>query len=192
MSTYANSDDARIWLDGDAFRAAAGTTLPVDPFAATLAGWEAFGGIKAGFVLTRERDVTEVDVWNNTSGAPYKRIKKSPTPTIAMRPVDNSKATALTLLRGGSIAEVGTDSGLFKWTDGDEEEFGLIIRVQDGDNWKAYYMPKCELANIPEENMGADDDVEGWDLEIGPLAPTGGGQAITKYTSYNPLAVVTP
>lgn len=189
MSDFANSDDARIWLDGDAFRAPAGTELPADIFGDTLSGWEAFGGIKAGFVLTREREVTPVDVWNNRTGSPYKRIKKSPDPSIAMRPVDNSKATALTLLRGGSIVETETDSGIFEWVEGEDEEFAIILRVQDGDNFKAYYIEKAELANIPEENMGAEDDVEGWDLEIGPLAPDEGGDAVRKFTSYNPLAV---
>ena len=36
--------------------------------------------------------------------------------------------------------------------------------------------------------MGDADDVEGFDLEIGPLAPSDGTRAIRKFTSFNPLA----
>jgi hypothetical protein len=188
VSDYANPDLARLWLDGDAFRAAAGTTLPTDIFADTLTGWDAFGGIKAGFTLTTDRDISDVDIWNNTSGSPYKRRKQPPKPTIALRPVDYSKATVLTLLRGGSVAETTTGSGIWELITGDDEEFALILRVVDGLKKKAYYMEKGELTNIPEENMGADDDVEGFDLEVGPLAPGGGRLAVRKFLTENPLA----
>jgi hypothetical protein len=188
VSNFADPSKARLWLDGDAFRAAAGTVLPTDIFADTLTGWDAFGGIKAGFQITTDRDITDVNVWNNTSGGPYKRRKQPPAPTIAMRPVDYSKATVLTLLRGGSVTEVGTGSGIFEMVEGDDEEFGLILRVIDGDEKKAYYIARAELVNIPEESMGDEEDVEGWDLEIGPLAPTGGGKAIRRFLSSNPLA----
>jgi hypothetical protein len=188
MSDFASPDLARLWLDGDAFRAPADTALPADIFAATLTSWEAFGGIKAGFTLTTDQDTTDVDVWNNKSGAPYKRIKQPPKPTIALRPVDYSKATVLTLLRGGSVAETATASGIWEMIPGDTETFAFIMRVIDGDHTKAYYVPVCELANIPEEVMGADDDVEGFDIELGPLAPSGGGLAVRKFLSENPLA----
>ena len=188
MSDFANPDLARLWLDGDAFRAAAGTELPPDIFADTLTGWDAFGGIKAGFQLTTDQDINEVDIWNNKSGAPYKRIKQPPKPTIALRPVDYSKATVLTLLRGGSVAETEVASGIWELIEGDTEEFALILRVVDGTHKKGYYIAKAELTNVPEENMGADDDVEGFDLEIGPLAPSGGGKAVRKFLTENPLA----
>jgi hypothetical protein len=185
VSTYANPDKARVWLDGDAFRAPAGTALPADIFATSLAGWSAFGGIKAGFTITSDRDVTDIDVWNNESGAPYKRIKQSPAVTIALRPVDYSVATVLTLLRGGSISAA---AGGFEMVEGEDEEFAYIMRVVDGTDRKAYFVAKAELLNIPEENMGADDDVEGWDLEIGPLAPNDGSPAVRRFLSSNPLA----
>lgn len=189
MSTFADSTKAHLWLDGDGFRAPAGTALPTDIFASSLSGWDAFGGIKAGFAITRDRDVNEVDVWNNRTGAPYKRVKLPPKPTVALRPVDYSKATALTLLRGGSIAETPAGSGIFEWIEGDDEEFAFIMRVVDGTTKKGYYIARCELTNLPEEHMGdADDDVEGWDIELGPLAPIGGGAAVRKFTTFNPLA----
>lgn len=185
MSTYANPDKARTWLDGDAFRAPAETALPADIFASSLSGWSAFGGIKAGFTVTTDRDITEIDVWNNKSGAAYKRIKQPPKPTIAMRAVDYSPATVLTLLRGGSVSAA---AGGYELINGDDEEFGLILRVVDGVHKKAYYIAKCELTSIPEENMGADDDVEGFDFEFGPLAPSGGGLAVRRFLTENPLA----
>lgn len=188
MSDFANPDKARLWLDGDAWRAPAGTVLPADIFADTLeTAWVPFGGIKAGFTLTVSQDTTDVDVWNNKSGAPYKRIKQPPSPSIALRPVDYSKATVLTLLRGGSVAETAVDSGMFELIEGDAEQFAIVLRVVDGTHQKAYYIAKSELTNVPEETMGADDDVEGFDLEIGPLAPTGGGKAVRKFLTENPI-----
>jgi hypothetical protein len=185
VSTYANPDKARVWLDGDAFRAPSGTTLPADIFATSLSGWSAFGGIKAGFAITSDRDVTDIPVWNNEAGAPYKRIKQSPAVTIALRPVDYSVATVLTLLRGGSVSAA---AGGFELVEGDDEEFAFIMRVVDGTDQKAYFVAKGELLNIPEENMGDEEDVEGWDLEIGPLAPGDGSKAVRRFLNTNPLA----
>ncbi len=185
MSTYANSDKAHIWLDGDAFRAPAGTALPADIFASSLSGWSAFGGIKAGFTVTTSQDTTDVDIWNNESGAPYKRIKKPPSVSIKFRPVDYSVATVLTLLQGGSMTSA---AGGYEMVEGDSEEFAFVMRVVDGTDKKAYFVAKGELVNVPEETMGADDDVEGWDFEIGPLDPGNGTKAIRRFLNTNPLA----
>jgi hypothetical protein len=189
MSTHADPDLARLWLDGDAWRAPAGTALPVDIFSPSLASpWVPFGGIKAGFQISVDQDISEVDVWNNTSGAPYKTRRQPPKPTISLRPVDYSKATILTLLRGGSVAETDDDSGIFELIEGTDEQFGLILQLRDGTNNKAYFIKKCELGAVPEENPGGDtDDVDGWDLEISPLAPGGGEQAVRKFLDFNPL-----
>ena len=185
MSNFANSDKARIWLDGDAFRAPAGTALPSDIFAASLSGWSAFGGIKAGFNVTTDQDVTDVQIWNNESGAPYKRIKQPPSVKIAFRPVDYSVATTLTLIRGGSVSAA---AGGYELVDGDGEQFAFVMRVVDGTAKKAYFVAKAELTNIPAEEMGADDDVEGFDFEIGPLDPGNGTKALRRFLNSNPLA----
>lgn len=184
MSQYANASKARVWLDGDAFRAPAATPLPTNIFATTLTGWSAFGGIKAGFNVTTEREVTDIPVWNNRSGSPYKRRKESPATTIAFRPVDYSPATILTLLRGGAVAAGG---GGFEMIEGEDEEFAFIMRVIDGTYQKAYYVARGELLSIPAESMGAEDDVEGWDIEIGPLAPADGSKGIRRFLNGNPL-----
>ena len=184
MSTFANPDKAHVWLDGDAFRAPAGTVLPANIFSASLAGWNAFGGVKAGFVVTTSEDVEDVDVWNNRSGVPYKRIKQPPTVSIKLRPVDYSVATVLTLIRGGSVSAA---AGGFEMIDGGAESFAMILRVVDGPTQKAYYMNKGELLSFPEESMGADDDVEGFDLEIGPLAPADGSKGLRRFLNINPL-----
>lgn len=194
MSTYANSALAHVWEDGDAFRAPKGTPLPADIFADTLASgdgqgavvWEAFGGIRAGFKVTQNQERGSYDIWNNESGAAYKRGKGTTSASVTLEPVDNSKATILTLLRGGSVTEVA-DSGVFEHIAGDGEEFALIIRVYDGDAKKAYYIERGELENIPDETMDG-DEIEGFELTVVPLAPGSGKKAVRKFTNSNPLA----
>lgn len=187
MSTYADSSKARLWIDGDGFRGTANAAVPADPFATSIAGMDAFGGIKAGFTVTPSQDVTDLEVWNNETGAAYYTSKKPPTFALKFRAVDYSKATVLTLLRGGSIAETGASSGIFEWTEGDDEEFSFLFRVVNGAKKKAYYVARATLGTIPEEVM-SDDDLEGFDFEIKPLAPSGGVKAIRRFTTENPLA----
>lgn len=187
MSNKIDSSKARLWLDGDAFRAPAGTPLPTNIWSDTLAGWDAYGGIKAGFEIETERDTTPLDVWNNTSGAAYRNKKDPAKPTIKLRPVDYSNATVLTLLTGGSISETSAGSGMWEWVEGDDPEFATILRLVDGDKMKAYFIERGELANIPTETMNS-EDLEGWDLEVAPLAPASGGKAVRRFTSWNPLS----
>lgn len=189
MSSYADSDLARVWQDGDAWRAPSETAFPDDEIFSDddlPVAWKAFGGIKAGFQIKTDQNIKKIDIFNNTTGAPYKLIKDPPEPSIAMRPVDYSKATMLTLLRGGSVAETTTGSGVWQVIRGDSEQFALIILVKDGDHRKAIYVPKAELANIPETNLGDKEDVEGFDLEVSPLAPSTGA-AVQEYLDFNPL-----
>lgn len=185
MSSYANSDLARVWEDGDAFRAPTGTAVPADIFASSLSGWDAFGGIRAGFTVSKDQTVDELDIWNNKSGAAYKRKKQPVKPTIAFEPVDMSKATALTILRGGSVV---AGNGGYELIEGDDEDFALIVRVYDGNEAKAYYVEKGELGAIPEDKMDG-EDISGFPLEIAPLAPPSGGKAIRQWQkNTNPLA----
>lgn len=182
MSTYADPSKAAIWLDGDAFRAPANTALPADVFSASLTGWEAFGGIKAGFTVERTVETTKLTVWNKTGT--YRQRKGDEESTIKMRPVDLSKATALTLLTGGSISAAG---GGFEWIEGSEEQFALIVRVVDGTKKKAYVLRKAELVNRPGDILN-DEDLAGWDLEITALIPDDGSPSIRPFTASNPLA----
>jgi hypothetical protein len=182
MSTYADPSKANVWLDGDAFRAPAGTAIPADIFAASLTGWEAFGGIQAGFVIDRPREVTNLSIFNKAGV--YKRRRGQEEPVIRMRPVDMSKATALTLLTGGSITAA---NGGYRMDEGDEEDFAFIVRVQDGTDWKAYYAEKAELLNRPSETLN-EEQIMGWDMEIGPSSPDSGGKPLIPFLSSNPLA----
>lgn len=182
MSNYADPSKARVWLDGDAFRAPAGTALPADIFAATLTGWDPFGGIQAGFEVERAQELTKLSIWNK-SGT-YRQVKGDEEGTIRMRPVDQSKATALTLLTGGSIV---AGAGGYEWVEGDSENFALIIRVVDGNTKKAYFMKKAELGNRPTETLN-DEQLAGWDMEITPLVPDDGSKPIRPFTTENPLA----
>lgn len=182
MSTYADSSKSRLWLDGDAFRAPAETALPADIFAASLVGWDAFGGIQAGFEVERAQDVTKLPIWNKQGT--YRQTKGDEDATIRMRPVDMSKATALTLITGGSVAAGG---GGFEWIEGEVENFALIVRVLDGSNKMAYYVRKGELSNRPTETLN-DEQLMGWDMEITPLVPADGSKPVRRFTTENPLA----
>lgn len=182
MSTYADSSKARLWLDGDAFRAPAETALPADIYAATLVGWDAFGGIQAGFEVERTQQRTPLSIWNK--GGIYRQSKGDEDPTVRMRPVDMSKATALTLLTGGSIAAAASG---FEWIEGESEFFALILRLVDGNDKMAYYCRKAELSNRPTETLN-DEQLMGWDMEITPLVPADGSKPIRRITSNNPLA----
>ncbi|GAA3877796.1 hypothetical protein GCM10022243_48140 [Saccharothrix violaceirubra] len=182
MSTYADPSKAVVWLDGDAFRAPAGTALPADIFAASLSGWEAFGGIKAGFTVQRTQEITKFTIFN--ANGTYLSVKGDEDGTIKMRPVDMSKATALTLLTGGSIVAA---AGGYEWVKGDDEKFAYICRVSAGTRRKAYFLKKSELANIPDDVLN-DEDLAGWDMEISPLIPDDGSRFIRVFTESNPLA----
>ena len=187
MSTYADSSKAHVWEDGDAFRAPKGTTMPTDFFAASLTGWEAFGGIRAGFEVEQTQKRDEYDIWNNKSGAAYKRSKGTTSGKVTLEPVDYSKATLLTFLRGGSIAAVGSSTTNFEMLDGGGEEFALIIRVYDGTAKKAYYIARGELEDLPKETMDG-KDIEGFPIVVVPLAPSDGTKAIRRILNSNPLA----
>lgn len=188
MSTNIAPAKSRLWLDGDAYRASANTVLPTDIFAATLTGWDALGGIKAGFSLATARDVTEIDIWNNETGASYRRFKKTPKPVMSFRAVEYTKAVVLTLLFGGTVSETTVGSGIWEWLNATDETFAMIWRVYDGTAKKAYYMNNGELVNVPTEDMGTtEDDVEGFDFQVGPLAPLTGTRAVRKFTNSNPL-----
>lgn len=182
MSNYADPSKSLLWRDGDAFRAPAGTALPADIFATTLVGWEAFGGIKAGFVVERPREVKKLTVWNKDGT--YRTSKGDEEGIIKMRPVDMSKATALTLLTGGSIV---AGAGGYELVEGDEEQFAYIARVIDGTKQKAYFMKKAELGNRPVETLN-DEDLAGWDMEINALVPDDGSRFIRPFVKDNPLA----
>lgn len=183
MSDNANPALAHLWLDGDAFRAPAGTSLPANLDLDAYVGWDAFGGIKAGFKVTKTSNATPIQIWN--AEGDYKIKKDSDSITIEFLPVDESKATVLTLLRGGSITEIGS-TGVFEYIDGEDEEFALLLRAIDGDEKVWYYAARATLNDAPEEDHAA--DLTGFPISVKPLTPTGGGKPIRKFRNSNPLA----
>lgn len=195
MSNNTDAKKSRLWVDGDAFRAPAGTALPtgtgVDIFNDDeFTGWDAFGAIKAGFEVSANQESSNLTAWN-AKGA-YRKKKEDAIKSIAMRPVDESKATILTLLRGGSVAETATGSGVFELIEGDDEEFALLLVCRDpGYGSKAYYIERGSLDNLPTEAIN-DEDLNGYDLVITGLAPTGGGRAVRSFVDSNPLAPAAP
>lgn len=181
MSNFANPAKSRLWMDGDAFRAPENTPIPADIFASTLVGWDAFGGIKAGFNVTETQQVDKLTIWNKAGT--YRLKKGTSEGSIKFRVVDESKAVGLTRLRGGSIT---ASNGGYEWVTGPEEQFAVIIRVIDGTEATAYYAKKAELNTLPEDALD-DSDVAGWDLELIPEIPDDGSDELRMWTKTNPL-----
>src|SRR6184192_300842 len=98
MSTYADSSQAVLWVDGDAFRGAANAVAPTDPFAAAPAGLSAYGAVKAGFTITPTAKKQEFDVWNNKTGASFYEYSGNEQTSIKFRVSQYSKAGTLTEL----------------------------------------------------------------------------------------------
>lgn len=193
MSTYADPTAAVVWIDGDAFRGPANGADPADPFASPpvtgVTPMLAFGAVKAGFEIDPVQDIKEYDVWNNRSGASFMLVEGNTVTTIKFRASQMSKATMLTQLRGGTVAETSPGSGIFKHTKGASEELSLLLQLRGADGVKkeAHWIPRCKLSKLPTESKGA-DDLDGFDFEIEALAPAGGGQAVVVFTNSNPLA----
>lgn len=193
MSNYADSSQAVVWFDGDAFRGPANGTEPALPFAnAPTSGATVllvYGAIKAGFTITPTEDVKKYDVWNNRSGATFYEVTAKEETTVKFRVSQISKAGVMTDLRGGSIAETSGGSGIWRWTYGTGEEFSLLLQLKGADGVKreAHWIPRCKVSKKPEK-VKNDDDLDGWEFEITLLAPTGGGAALVPLTNWNPLA----
>lgn len=181
MSDHANPEKAYIWLDGDGYRAPAGTGIPTDPFAVNPATgsvvWDAFGGIEAGFELTPTRDVTPKTVWNRRR-APYKVIKSPTEERVKLRPVDYSAATVLTALQGGSISVLSP--GIYQWNMGDDEDFALLLTLRDESATQVFYSERVTLTTPPPRTFGG-EDLDGFELELLALEP------FIPLTSFNPL-----
>ncbi len=185
MSTYADPSKAFVWLDGDVFRAPAGTALPADPFAPTVVTgsapgvtWDAYGGIETGFEVNPSRDITNLNVWNRR-GAPYKVIKGVLEENITFRASDYSKATVLTALQGGAITQVGA-TDVYKWEPGDDEDFALIFRLTDEDDAAGFYCDRVTLTTPPPRVFGG-ETLDGFDFEVRALSP------IIPITNWSPL-----
>lgn len=181
MSTHADPDKAYVWLDGDGYRAPAGTAIPTDPFATSPVtsslAWDAYGGIEAGFELTPTRDTSPKRVWNRRL-APYKVIKSPTEERVKLRPVDYSVATVLTALQGGSISQVS--SGLYQWNPGDDEEFAILLVLRDEAATQAFYSERVTLTTPPPRTFGK-EDLDGFEIELLALQP------FVPLTSFNPL-----
>ncbi|MBF5002219.1 hypothetical protein IRT45_34445 [Nocardia sp. BSTN01] len=183
MSVHADPEKAYVWLDGDGYRAPAGTVLPTDPFADNLVSgsimWDPFGGIEAGFELNGTRDVTPKKVWNRRR-APYKVVKSPTEERIKLRCVDYSVASTLTALQGGSISETSPGSGVFQWNAGDDEDFAFVAVLRDEDGNAGFYSPRVTLTTPPPRTFGK-EDLDGFEFELLALDP------FVPLTSWNPL-----
>ncbi|MCQ4148674.1 hypothetical protein [Rhodococcus qingshengii] len=187
MSTHADPNKAYVWQDGDAFRAPAGTGIPVDPFGVSVVTgtspgvtWDAFGGIEAGFEQNPSQDTKELPIWNYKKSA-YKIARGPRSDRLKLKPVDYSKATVTTFLQGGEIIETATGSGIFKYVIGDSEDFALLLRLEDEDDVQALYCERVTLFAPPPRSLGG-DKIDGFELELLALAP------VYPLSNTNPLA----
>lgn len=167
MSQYANPEKAYVWLDGDAFRGAAGMDIPADPFAEELADLLPFGGVEAGFELTSEQAVNKLQVFNYRKAA-YKVARDPLTEGCKFRAVDNSKATVLTRAQGGKVTKVGEYYAVEK---GIGEEFSLLIRLDDGDDKMAVWCERCTLSGPATRAAIDGKSLDGYEFTIEFLVP---------------------
>ncbi|RVW03010.1 hypothetical protein [Rhodococcus xishaensis] len=185
MSTHADPNKAYVWLDGDVYRAAAGTAMPEDPFAIApvtgsdpVVAWDAFGGIEAGFEVNPSRDLKTLPVWNRRA-APYKAVKGTLEERIKLRATDYSKATVLTALQGGDIAETAT--GVFQWNPGDDEDFAAMFILRDDEGSAGFYCSRVTLTTPPPRVFGG-ESLDGFEFELLAL------DKVIPLTSFDPLA----
>lgn len=166
--TTADPSKAYLWLTGDAYRAPADTALPTgDLLAEKIAGWDAYGGIEAGFEQTSEQSVTEKQVFNYRK-APYKVARDPLKEGMKFRAVDNTKATLLTRAQGGQVKKVGNHNVIEK---GIGEEFALFVRVEDGTDAAFFYCPRVTL-KAPATRAAIDGQtIDGWEFDFSFLSP---------------------
>lgn len=168
MSNYANPAAAYVWLDGDAFRAPAGTDMPADLFADKVSEpWLAYGGVEAGFEETNEQTVNKLNVFNKRNSA-YKVGREPLVTGMKFRAVDNSKATLLTRLQGGTVDTDGKYPIIKK---GVGEEFALFVRLDDGTDHTAWYSPRVTLSGPATRAAIDGKSLDGWEFDITALEP---------------------
>ncbi|MFI5504463.1 hypothetical protein ACFLIN_03750 [Corynebacterium kutscheri] len=167
MSQYANPENAYAWIDGDAFRAPAGTSMPEDVFADEIPGFDAYGGIEAGFEVTSEQSVNKKKVFNYRQGA-YKVLRDPLDEGMKFRAVDNTKATLLTRAQGGTIT---TKNGHAILEKGIGEEFALLVILRDGTDRTAFYSDRVTLS-APATRAAIDGStIDGWEFTITAINP---------------------
>lgn len=167
MSEHASPSKAYVWLDGDAFRGAAGAPLPANPFAQTIEGFKPYGGIEAGFEVTAEQAINKLKVFNYRKAA-YKVTRDPLDEGMKFRAVDNSEATVLTRMQGGKITASGDNKVLEK---GIGEEFSLLVVLNDGVAKTAFYSPRVTLSAPATRAAINGQGLDGFEFTITFLEP---------------------
>ncbi len=162
MSKHADPNKAYLWLDGDAYRGAAGMQKPADLTAADPANMLAFGGIEAGFNVTTEQTVNKKTVFNHRQSA-YKVSRSPMDEGVTFRAVDDNEATRLTRAMGGQVTKVGER---YELTKGDGEEFALLIQLNDGDDDMAIWCDRCTLSAPPTRAALDGENIDGWEFTV--------------------------
>lgn len=177
MSKNANPALGRVWIDGDAYRAPAGTGLPTltswSPETVTTGtsddtvNWESYGGIEAGFDHKPEQKSNKLNIWNYQKGA-YDTYTDPRTDAMSFIAVDNSPATIKTRLRGGSIVK---KNGLYVEEFGDEEEISLLFLLRRGAKGRGIYVERARLADAPVLGRFTGKELDGWTFNFDLLTP---------------------
>lgn len=187
MSNFANPQDAYAWLDGDGFRAPAGTGIPTNLFALTgttkpltpavvgppahpAVTWDPFGGIEAGFNKAPKQNLTKLHAANYRK-APYKVLRDPLEDTMKFKAYDYSKASVMTALQGGTITEVGTATGVFRWDLGEFEEFALLWISKQASDGVAFWCDRVTLGTPTASNIADGKSIDAFDFEFINLSP---------------------
>ncbi|WP_009473874.1 hypothetical protein [Rhodococcus sp. JVH1] len=181
MSTYADPKKAVTYLDGDGFRAPAGTAFPgaaifaspvvtpavTGPPSIPAVTWDPFGGIQKGLDLNPTRELKEHEVFNYRDSA-YDVTTGPLKERLKFRAVDRSKATTLTRLEGGSVVEIEADE-VYEFIRGAGEDFAFIWRAMDFRHKTALYCERVRLVTPPPRSFSG-QDLDGWEFELLALA----------------------
>ncbi|ORJ92576.1 hypothetical protein A6F55_23710 [Prescottella equi] len=187
MSNHANPQNAYAWLDGDGFRAPAGTGIPENIF--TLTGtelplteaitgppavpavtWSAFGGVEAGIQKNPTQNVTEIHAANYRD-APYAILRDPRKESMKFKCFDYSKAAVQTALQGGSISETSAGSGIWVWDVGEEEEFAFLwVSKNYASDGVGYYCERMTLGSPVSSAIADGKSIDAFEFDLLALA----------------------
>ncbi|QCQ91731.1 hypothetical protein [Rhodococcus sp. SGAir0479] len=187
MSNHANPQNAYAWMDGDAFRAPAGTKIPSNafkltgtelPLTAAITGppaipavtWPAFGGVEAGIQKSPSQNLTKLHAANYRD-APYKILRDPREEVLKFKAYDYSRASVQTALQGGSITESSAGSGIYVWDVADDEEFAFLWISKQRSDGIGYYCERMTLGTPVASAIADGKSIDAFDFELHALAP---------------------
>lgn len=185
------ASEIRVAGTGELFTAAASTAAPANPAAASLTGYAGRGytredGITISKGITREG----ISSWQALTPTRYRYtgVELSVAAEFQQSNSKNVKAW----LNSGDFAETVASSGIFKATMPTVPEtvvFALLVRWFDDTIWNALWIPKVEIAETGDLQLGKSGEVA-FGLTFSAVAPNSGTTQAEWYT--NDTAFATP